>query len=86
VESVASPWLIRRFIDRDAKCVFVPAGEATEKAAGLGATSFDVEGCQLGHHGEDVSFNSFLSLVTEGIEPKDIPAVLQSHQSVCLHA
>ena len=28
------------------------------KAAELGATPFDIEGCEIGHHGEDVSFNS----------------------------
>jgi hypothetical protein len=26
----------------------------------LGATPYDIEGCELGHHGEDVSFNSIL--------------------------
>lgn len=60
VDRVACPWLIRKFIDPDAVFVFVPAGELTAKAAELGATPFDVEGCELGHHGEDVSFNSFL--------------------------
>src|SRR5579859_4501010 len=60
VDRVACPWLIRRFIDREAEFVFVPAGEVAEKTAELGAASFDVEGCELGHHGEDVSFNSFL--------------------------
>jgi hypothetical protein len=60
VDRVACPWLIRKFIDPDAVFVFVPAGEVTAKAAELGATPFDVEDCELGHHGEDVSFNSFL--------------------------
>ena len=35
-------------------------GQVAGKAAELGATPFDVEGCDLGHHGEDVSLNSFL--------------------------
>ena len=26
----------------------------------LGATPYDIEGCELGHHGEDVSFDSIL--------------------------
>jgi hypothetical protein len=26
----------------------------------VGATPFEIEGCELGHHGEDVSFNSIL--------------------------
>jgi hypothetical protein len=60
VDRVACPWLIRRFIDPEAEFVFVPADQVATKAAELGATPFDVEGCELGHHGEDVSFNSIL--------------------------
>jgi len=40
--------------------VFVPTEEVMSKAAELEAMPFDVEGCELGHHGEDVSFNSIL--------------------------
>ncbi len=60
VDRVACPWLIRKFIDPKAEFIFAPAGEVASKAAELGATLFDMEGCELGHHGEDVSFNSFV--------------------------
>ena len=60
VDRVACPWLIRKFIDPHAEFIFVPAAEVPTKAAELEATPFDIEGCELGHHGEDVSFNSFL--------------------------
>lgn len=60
VDRVACPWLIRKFIDPQAAFIFVPAAEVATKAAELGATPFDIEGCELGHHGEDVSFNSLL--------------------------
>jgi hypothetical protein len=60
VDRVAYPWLIRKFIDPGAVFVFVPTEEVMSKAAELGATPFDVEGCELGHHEEDVSFNSIL--------------------------
>lgn len=60
VDRVACPWLIRKFIDPEAQFFFVPANQVAAKAAELGATPFDIEGCELGHHGEDVSFNSFL--------------------------
>jgi hypothetical protein len=60
VDRVACPWLIRKFIDPDAHFVFVPAEQVATKAIELGATPFDIEGCELGHHGEDVSFNSIL--------------------------
>jgi hypothetical protein len=60
VDRVACPWLIRRFFDPEAEFLFVPANQVAVKAAELGATPFDVQGCELGHHGEDVSFNSIL--------------------------
>jgi hypothetical protein len=60
VDRVACPWLIRKFIDPEAQFFFVPANQVAEKAAQLGATPFDIEGCELGHHGENVSFDSFL--------------------------
>jgi len=60
VDRVACPWLIRKFVDPQAEFIFVPVSEVAIKAAELGATRFDVEGCEFGHHGEDVSFNSFL--------------------------
>ncbi len=60
VDRVACPWLIKKFIDRDAEFVFVPASQVAAKAVELGATPFDIQGCELGHHGEDVSFNSIL--------------------------
>ncbi len=62
VDRVACPWLIRRFIDPQAEFVFVPADQVETKARELGATPFDIDGCELGHHGEDVSFDSFLKI------------------------
>ena len=55
------PWLIRKFVDPQAEFVFVPATQAEAGTRELVATPFDIEGCELGHHGEDVSFNSILN-------------------------
>ena len=60
VDRVACPWLIRKFVDQEAEFVFVPASDVARLAKELGATPYDIEGCELGHHGEDVSFNSIL--------------------------
>jgi len=60
VDRVACPWLIKKFVDPAAEFIFVPANEVAARAAEFGATPFDIEGCELGHHGEDVSFNSIL--------------------------
>ena len=47
-------------LDPQPEFIFVPAGQVAAKARELGATPFDIDGCELGHHGEDVSFNSIL--------------------------
>jgi hypothetical protein len=60
VDRVACPWLIQKFIDPKGEFIFVPAGEVQAKAKELGAIPYDIPGCELGHHGEDVSFNSLL--------------------------
>src|SRR6266446_7640286 len=58
VDRVACPWLIRNFVDPDAEFLFLPQG--TDRAKVDYGIVFDVPGCELGHHGEDVSFNSIL--------------------------
>lgn len=60
VDRVACPWLIRRFIDPEAEFYFVPESTVTSEAKRLSATAFDVPDVELGHHGEDVSFDSFI--------------------------
>lgn len=58
VDRVACPWLIRNFVDPDAEFVFLPKG--TNWSEWTDAVVFDIPDCELGHHGEDVSFNSIL--------------------------
>jgi hypothetical protein len=59
VDRVACPWLIKRFIDPDAQFEFLPKG--TDWSSVTDGTLFDVPGCELGHRGEDVSFDSILN-------------------------
>ena len=58
VDRVACPWLIRNFIDPEANFVFLPHDTNWSKIDN--GIVFDVPNCELGHHGEDVSFNSIL--------------------------
>jgi hypothetical protein len=60
VDRVACPWLIRKFVDAQAEFIFVPADQVAATANVLDAIPYDVDGCELGHHGEDVSFNSIV--------------------------
>ena len=58
VDRVACPWLIKNFIDPEAEFMFLPRDTGWAKIDN--GTVFDVPNCELGHHGEDVSFNSIL--------------------------
>ena len=58
VDRVACPWLIRNFIDPHAEFVFLPPD--TDWFSLKDGIVYDVPGCELGHHGEDVSFDSIL--------------------------
>lgn len=60
VERIACPWLIKNFIDEDAEFLFVPPEEVLEVAKKEGATPFDIAGVELGHHGEEVTFDAFI--------------------------
>ena len=60
VDRIACPWLIRRFIDKQAEFLFVPDADVMATAAREGATPYDVPGVELGHHGERCSFDAFL--------------------------
>ena len=58
VDRVACPWLIKKFIDPGAEFVFLPAN--TEWGTIRDGIVFDVPGCELGHRGEQVSFDAIL--------------------------
>ncbi len=59
VDRVACPWLVLRFIDAAAEFVFLPAD--TDWSQVRDGEVFDVPGCELGHHGEGVSFDAILA-------------------------
>ena len=60
IDRIACPWLIQRFIDRDAEFLFVPPEEVLPRAAALGAIPYDVEGVELSHEGPQCSFDALL--------------------------
>lgn len=60
VDRIACPWLIRRFIDRDAEFLFVAADEVLDAAAREGAIPFDVPGAELGHVDGGCSFEAIM--------------------------
>ena len=60
VDRVACPWLIARFIDKQAEFLFVPGPEVRVRARELEAVPFDVDGVELTHVGEQCSFDAIL--------------------------
>jgi hypothetical protein len=60
VDRVACPWLIRKFVDPAAEFLYVAPGEVAAVAAREGAIPYDVPGAELGHHGEECSFDAII--------------------------
>jgi hypothetical protein len=60
VDRVACPWLIKKFIDPQAEFLFVPADQVAETARATGAISYDCTGDELGHHGQECSFDAIV--------------------------
>jgi hypothetical protein len=60
VDRVACPWLIKKFVDRDAEFIFVPSDKVVDEAKRLSAILYDVKNVELGHHGKECSFEAIL--------------------------
>jgi hypothetical protein len=60
VDRVACPWLIKKFVDKDAEFLFVPTDQVIEVALREGAIPYDVKNVELGHHGKECSFEAIL--------------------------
>ena len=60
VDRIACPWLIKRFVDREAEFLYVPGDQVLAVAEREGATPFDVPSVELGHHGEECSFDAIV--------------------------
>lgn len=62
IDRVACPWLIRRFVDADARILYVDPPEVQNVAQETGAIPFDIEGVEISHEGERCSFDTMLKL------------------------
>jgi hypothetical protein len=68
VDRIACPWLIKMFIDKDAESLFVPAHRVIEyiNEGKDKAISFDIPNVELGHHGEECSFDAIIRKYGQG--------------------
>jgi hypothetical protein len=60
IDRIACPWLIAKFIDKDAEFLYVPGRDVSRIAESTGAIPYDVVGVELTHDGELCSFDAFL--------------------------
>lgn len=60
IDRIACSWLIRRFVDADARFLFVAPDEVMVAATLFGATPFDVADTHFGHRGEACTFDTML--------------------------
>ncbi|MBI3526100.1 MAG: chromate resistance protein [Betaproteobacteria bacterium] len=61
IDRIACPWLVARFIDATPEFLYVPGDEVMKVAAETGAIPYDVHGVELGHHGDQCSFDAFIA-------------------------
>ena len=60
VDRGACPWLIRKFVDKNAEFIFAPADKTMDEAKRLEAIRSDVTNVELGHYGKECSFEAIL--------------------------
>jgi rhodanese-related sulfurtransferase len=69
LDRVACPWLIRRFLDPQARILFVDPTEVLDVAHESGAVPFDIKDVELSHEGERCTFDTMLRLFGLESEP-----------------
>ena len=57
IDRIACPWLIKRFIDKDAEFIYVPKEQVFEKAEELNAIPFDIPGAEYSHYEDECTFD-----------------------------
>ena len=60
IDRIACPWLIKRFIDKDAEIIYVPFEDVILKSKELNAIPFDIAGVEYTHYGNECTFDYFL--------------------------
>ncbi len=60
IDRIACPWLIARFIDRDAVFQFVEPAHVLKVAQEAGAIAYDIDGAQFTHDGPLCTFDTLI--------------------------
>lgn len=57
IDRIACPWLISRFVDKEAEFIYVPYNQVLIKAKELDATPFDIPDVEFTHYNEQCTFD-----------------------------
>lgn len=68
-DRIACPWLIRKFIDRDAEILYVPTDQVVSTQNELGAHGFDTPGAEYDHRGNKCTFEVLIDDYQLGDDP-----------------
>lgn len=60
IDRIACPWLIKRFIDKDAEIIYVPFNDVIPISKELNAIPFDIAGVEYTHYNDECTFDYFL--------------------------
>lgn len=69
IDRIACPWLISRFVDRNAEFLYVPTKQVREVATAREAIAYDVSEVHFTHEGERCSFDAFVKHYRLGSDP-----------------
>jgi rhodanese-related sulfurtransferase len=60
IDRIACPWLVARFVDKDAEFLYVPTKDVRDVAKKRDAIPYDIPDVHFSHEGELCSFDAFL--------------------------
>lgn len=57
IDRIACPWLVSRFVDKEAEFIYVPFEQVIPKSKELDATPFDLPEVEYTHYGDECTFD-----------------------------
>ena len=63
VDRIAYTWLIKNFVDIEAEFLFAPGYKVIEVMKKENLIPFDIPNVELGHHGDECSFDAIIKKI-----------------------
>jgi AraC-like DNA-binding protein len=57
IDRIACPWLIKRFVDKDAEFIYAPFNQVIAQSKELNAVPFDLPDVEYTHYGDECTFD-----------------------------